>query len=168
MRTGIALLIAFLIVVAGAGYLAWRQLPQVRELFESSGAEREDPLAFLKEEDKELAEARARKEAEAKAEKERKRASSSPRSASKGAESGAGPQPVPAKPLVPNADVARVLRGVLGAKRIGQNVQILVSDAKVELIGEVDSEEERREILRLVEKARETRTVDASALKVRP
>jgi hypothetical protein len=67
---------------------------------------------------------------------------------------------------VPNPVLSRTILRILMAKGLGDGISISVSDQNIVIAGFVKSEEKRREILAVIDKARENRTVEASHLKV--
>ncbi len=69
---------------------------------------------------------------------------------------------------VPNQQLSRVLRQILAAKKLGTGISLGVGDQEIVISGTVHSEEERAEILTIVEKAREARKVDAAGLGLQP
>jgi len=68
---------------------------------------------------------------------------------------------------IPNETVSRVLFQILAAKGLSQGISMEVSDGRIRIIGEVDSDDKRRAIISLIEKGRESRRLDASGLTVR-
>ncbi len=70
-----------------------------------------------------------------------------------------------AKPSVPNDEVTQVLNGVFAA-RGWHGLALSVTDEVIEISGQVDTEEQRKKILSTLEKARETRRIDAKGLTV--
>ncbi len=75
-------------------------------------------------------------------------------------------EPPAAKNQVANDVVSRVLLQVLAARKLVYSVSIGVTDKVVTVTGVVDSEEKRDQILDIINKARETRRVDATNLVV--
>jgi len=79
--------------------------------------------------------------------------------------------PVPEAPpanQTPNEVVRRVLLQILRARNLADGITLGANDKTVLVSGTVDTEEERRQILEILEKAREARSIDASELVVRP
>ncbi len=74
--------------------------------------------------------------------------------------------PPAARNSVDNATVQRVLLQVLASKHLAYGVWLTVTDNAVRVGGIVASEEIRRSILDIIEKARESRQVDARELTV--
>lgn len=74
--------------------------------------------------------------------------------------------PPAARNSVDNATVQRVLLQVLASKHLAYGVWLTVTDDAVRVGGIVASEESRRSILDIIEKARESRQVDARQLTV--
>ncbi len=68
----------------------------------------------------------------------------------------------------PNEQVSRVLMQILAARRLSDGISLGVSDEKIVVSGEVDSEEKRRQVLSILDRGREARRVDDSGLSVRP
>jgi hypothetical protein len=73
--------------------------------------------------------------------------------------------PIP-KNRTPNATLSRVLMQILAARQLAGGVSIAATDDRVLVAGAVGSEEKRRKILEIVEKARENREIDATNLLV--
>lgn len=68
----------------------------------------------------------------------------------------------------PNEQLSRVLLQILAARKLTQGISISVSDRILGVGGTVDSEQKKKDILEVLEKARESRIIDASDLLVRP
>lgn len=68
---------------------------------------------------------------------------------------------------VDNATVELVLLQILAAKKLGDGIALSVTDGFVRVAGTAGSEDDRRRILDIIEKGRESRQIDASALRVR-
>jgi hypothetical protein len=77
------------------------------------------------------------------------------------------PEPVTVPNQTPNATVARVLMQILAAKRLGEEIRIVVSDTTVMVTGTADTDDQRQKILQTIEKGREARRIDAAGLIVR-
>ncbi|MBM3790525.1 MAG: hypothetical protein FJW35_09280 [Acidobacteria bacterium] len=77
------------------------------------------------------------------------------------------PQPSPPQNQTPNAVVSRVLIQILAAKKLADGISIGTTDDAVIVAGIVDTEEMRRRILEIVDKAREARRIEARDLIVR-
>jgi hypothetical protein len=67
-----------------------------------------------------------------------------------------------------NDVVTRVVLQVLAGKKLVSGVAISTSDTEIIVVGIVDSEEKRQQILAIVEKARQARRVDSKNLLVEP
>jgi len=78
------------------------------------------------------------------------------------------PAPVALENQVPNSILSLTLLRILMAKDLGDGISVSVTDQKLLIAGFAGTEEKRRQILEVAEKARENRKIDASHLIVRP
>jgi hypothetical protein len=85
-----------------------------------------------------------------------------PKDASDAAEAPA--EPPTAMNTVDNQVVSRVVLQILAAKNLAYGVSLSTSDEVIVVEGIVDSVEKRKQILAIIEKARETRRIDADRL----
>lgn len=69
---------------------------------------------------------------------------------------------------IPNANLSRILLQILAARKLAQGISLSVSDQILSVGGTVDSEQKKRAIVEILEKARESRIIDASDLMVIP
>jgi len=74
----------------------------------------------------------------------------------------------PARNSATNDVVTRVVLQVLASRKLVYGVAISTSDTAIIVVGIVDSEEKRQQILAIVNKAREARRVDSRQLIVEP
>ena len=143
---------AAILVAAYAVY----QRPEIQELFTEPAAGN-DPLAFLEN----LPEITPEPQPKA----ERRPSAARSRALSTSAEDTEESEEY--RNQIPNQQLARVLMQILGAKKLAAGVSLSVTDEKVSVVGEVDSEEQRRQILDIVDRGREARRVDGHLLKVK-
>jgi hypothetical protein len=145
-------------MVLGGGYTLYRQ-PPIQDLIKPA-AKTDDPLKFL--------------EREVPVNPRVRREESSASEAAKLAPGGQNPDerkkrqdsdPVSGPS---NQEISRVLLGVLRAKGLGRGISIAVSDTEVIIGGLADSAGEREQMIRIVEKGRGHRNIDASSLRVHP
>ncbi len=159
MRTLVAVFATAVLLLLVFAY----QSPRVQELFRSSPRVRRVPVAeprpTVKEPEKPAAAVNSATQPKPKA--VAKRDHPPERSAQAAV---AGP-PKLAKPSVPNDEVIQVLNGVFAA-RGWHGLALSVTDEIIEVSGEVASEEQRKKVLATLEKARETRRIDARGLTV--
>jgi hypothetical protein len=67
---------------------------------------------------------------------------------------------------VPNEELRRVLMQILAARKLASGISLIVTDRRVEVVGEVQDAESRRKILETVDKGREARRLDGTKLVV--
>jgi hypothetical protein len=158
-----------LLLVAGlavGAYYLWSS-PQVRELFQPAGTSDEDPLAFLKEERSDLRSESRRAEPE--------KPSKSSRAAKTGDRGPATPPSVaqeatPSSPETPplesNQQIARILIGILKAKGLASEISLSVTDSQIIVFGEVESKEEKEQILEVLNLGRGSRVLDHRQLTI--
>lgn len=147
-------ILAILAVILLVGGYAFYRSPQGQEIFTRPDRD-ENPLEFL-ENLPEIEPIEPRPE------------SQRPR---RGPTAGQQPQDdaEPAAPYrnrVPNPEVASTVMQILAARGLASGVSISVSDTHVEVSGTVPSRTARKQILDVLEKAREARQIDAAALVV--
>jgi len=152
-----------------AGYFIYQQ-PEVKVLFQPAKAPPKDPLSFLKK----LPEIHPPTPTPR---RKPVRPSTTPSAAVDTTEAPAFPADAEAPEAagepsaanqVPNDELARLLLQVLAAKRLVTGISIGVSDTEVLVHGEVASQERLDEIRRLLEKGRESRTLNLSGVKIVP
>jgi len=68
---------------------------------------------------------------------------------------------------VPNDELRKVLMQILAAKKLAGGISLAVTDQEITLAGDVASAEDRKEILDIVDRGRETRRINGRDLKVR-
>jgi hypothetical protein len=145
--------------LAGLAYVAY-QRPEIRVLFEPSTTP-ENPLEFLER----LPEVRAPEASPPDADATR------PAGDRSGAEAASPPEPdrpIPeAVNQIPNEEVSRVLMQILAARNLARSISISVTDREVAISGEVNSPEERVQILDIVERGREARRINSENLVLR-
>lgn len=147
--TRIATVGLVLVGLIGTGIYILYQNPRVRPFFES-GTPRENPLGYLDR----LPEPKAPTTPVPKRET---RPTPEPVEAQEPEE---GPSAV--ENVVPNQEVARVLLQILAAKKLADGISLSVNDEAIVVQGEVSSRERLDAIVEVVEKGRETRTIDTS------
>lgn len=159
-----AVTIIVLGTVAVGGYWLFQSEP-VRSLFETGSQKKRDPLDFL-DEPREIITPRE----EPKAESPRRSRQPSPTPARPGS-----PRPIePADrrpstpPDVPNHQVTRVLLGILKAEGLAYGISLSVNDREVLVDGEVDSQEERKRIIQILDRGRGRRELKTDGLVVKP
>jgi hypothetical protein len=153
MKT-VAFVILALIIIAA---LLFYRSPEVRELVAPRKQPRENPLEFLEKEPP-----------------PRRPAEQAPSETRPVPERTPGKQPSQ-QPAAPSEEVdqlssdelSRVLLQILAARQLACGVSIMVDAETIEVNGEVDSEEKRRQILHILDSGRGTRTVAAEGLTVR-
>lgn len=77
---------------------------------------------------------------------------------------------LPKKPSpnqVPNRELARVLLQILAAQNLADGIWIGVTDEHVQVAGELDSEEKKRQLLKILNGGREARRIDTTGLIIR-
>ncbi len=146
----------FIALLATGGYYLY-QSEAVSDLLGPPAEKPEDPLSFLTEGDPVI----SPKEPE-KPSRSRRRRPSAARPTAAPVESPA----VSGPPAVPNADVSSALLGILRARGLAYGISLSVTDDKVEVVGEVDSQDARQRILDVIEKGRGRRTLVADQLTV--
>ncbi len=68
---------------------------------------------------------------------------------------------------VPNPEVAQILWGALGAKRLISGIDLSVSDDVIFVSGKLASNEAKKQLLGIIDKTRGHRHVDSTALRVK-
>lgn len=81
--------------------------------------------------------------------------------------SGGQTSPAETESQVPNREVARVLLQILAARGLAGSINLSVTDERIEVLGEVESQQERATVLEVLEKGRESRQIVADQLVVR-
>ena len=74
----------------------------------------------------------------------------------------------PVQNQIPNLETARVLMQILRAKGLASGISINVTDDSINVFGKVDSEAQKQQILDVLEKGRESRTIKATELVIHP
>lgn len=152
------------VFLAGA-YLVY-QRPEIKELFRESKSNG-DPLAFLKNLPEINPKPRPVKRSGARrAGTQEPQAQGVPQPENVDAEGEAEPT-VEYYNQVANEELQSVLMRILAAKKLVQGISLSVTDKSVIVSGAVESEERRQEILGIIEKGREARSIDDAYLKVR-
>ena len=150
-----AIVTTLLLIALGAGGYYLYQDPRVSDLFKPLGKGPQTPSR---------ANQRSRENEGLKKRQTRQQRATGPTRAQEVVETG----PEQHQNQVPNGQVSRVLRQILLAKKLGSDVSLGVNDQEIVLSGTVRSEEEREEILSIIEKAREAREVNAAGLELQP
>ena len=153
------------LVLIGATFAALYyvyQRPEIRELFRESARD-EDPLGFLND----LPEITPKEKPDSSAEGEvpgMERKVESPSQPKLEAER---PESSPTyQNQVPNEELSRVLMQILAAKKLADGISVSVTDSEVSVAGRIGSQDQKKEILEIIEKGRESRRIDAEELRV--
>lgn len=153
--------IATVLLLCAAGvYLLYLQ-PEIRVLFQSNEPA-DDPLDFLKD----LPEISPKPRTGGP-----KRFWSRPRLRAAAPPPPAETQSPPAPTVhneIPNDEVARAMLGILAAKKLGRHLGLSVSDDEIAVYGEAASPAEAAQIRDILERGRETRSVNTDGLIVQP
>jgi hypothetical protein len=150
------------LILAGGYFLSQR--PEIRELFRESKSQG-DPLAFLEK----LPELTPKQEARKPPGRQRKRSASSRNTAAPVAD--LTTEEIESSPedynQVPNEEVRKVLMQILAAKKLSRGISLSVTDRLVTVTGEVSTSGKRKQILDIIERGREARSIDATRLAIR-
>lgn len=144
------------ILTLGAVLFAVYQLPAVKVLFKPV-EKNEDPLAFLRD----LPEPEPREVPQRVSPREKEKIQRTDTVSERVVVDSTGTA-VP-RNQVANSEVGRVLIQILKARRLADGISISVTDQEVLLYGKVDSQDELSEIIDILNKARETRTVNVES-----
>lgn len=151
-------LILLVALLLAGGYYLYEQ-PRVKQLF-SESKKVKDPLAFLEE----LPKLSPQKPKPAEKKTPRPATLPAPDVPREPEEA----EPVPeVENQVPNDQVARTLLQILAAKGLAGGISLSVSDERVEIYGEVPSEEAKAALLRIVDAGRESRKISTDHLVVK-
>ena len=155
------------------------QTPSGREFFLGSES-KEDPLAFLEESSETFPYKKYEEPVEPGRSNERPEPKQpgrpapqvtpkapKPQEPPKAAVSPEEAEPVPVEPGIPNQDLARLLLGILRARNLAEGISLGVANDSLSVIGEVESEEVRNQILEILENGRGARQLDATELRVK-
>lgn len=175
-RFNLLLFFGALVVVAGYFLL---QTPSGREFFLGSES-KEDPLAFLEETSETFPYRKYEEPAEPDRGDERSEPKRPGRAAPPVTQKAPKPQeppktaappgevePVSVEPAIPNQDLARLLLGILRARNLAEGISLGVANDSLSVIGEVESEEVRNQILEILENGRGARRLEAAELRVK-
>ena len=149
------------IFLAGLYFLAQR--PEIRGLFEERKTQG-DPLAFL--EDLPELSQKTKPENPASRKKQRMEGQNSSTLSAGVPMEESGPSPEDYN-QVPNEELRRVLLQILAAKKLVEGISLSVTDRHVTVTGEVESSEKKKQILDVIEKGREARSIDTTDLLIR-
>ena len=73
----------------------------------------------------------------------------------------------PSPNQVPNQEVGRVLLQILAGQKLHDGISISVTDKYIRVAGELDSEEKKHQLLKILDGGREARRIDTRSLVVR-
>jgi hypothetical protein len=151
--------LTLVLLLGVAAYYAYQD-PRVRDLFEPA-VQKDDPLEFLRNID--VPESRPRVS-------DPPRASTTTPPAPPGSPA-AGPGPSATAPAevanqVPNAEVGSVLIQVLKARKLAAGISLGVTDTEIAVYGSVATQEHLDQIVEILEKGRESRTINVSAVRI--
>lgn len=159
MLKPVLIFLTLVILLGAVAYYAYQD-PRVQALFEPT-VQKDDPLEFLR--NIEVPEAPPKVP-----DRPRATAPTSPEGPASPA-SGSEPRAAPTTEVVnqvPNAEVGSVLIQVLKARKLAAGISLGVTDTEIAVYGSVATQEQLDQIVAILEKGRESRVVNVSAVQI--